>query len=148
EAAVKNGVVNTVRWLLDRDDRHVLLEIANESDSNGYDHAILRQARIHELIELAKSQSVSGRRLLAGTSFGGGVVPTANVIAASDFLLLHGNGADDPQRITNMIAQTRERAGSRQIPIVINEDDHFRFDESRNHLRAALDAHVSWGYFD
>jgi hypothetical protein len=148
EAAVRQGVVNTVEWLLDRGYGHVLLEIANECDVRQYDHAILKPPRIHELIDLAKSRSRNGRRVLVGASFGGGVVPTSNVIRTSDFLLLHGNGADDARRITRMIAQTRSSSAWRPMPVLINEDDHFRFDESSSHLQAALAAHASWGYFD
>jgi hypothetical protein len=146
EAAVRRGVVNTVQWLLDRDYRNVALEIANECDAPAYHHAILTPPRIHELIDLAKSQTRNGRRVLAATSFTGGAVPTANVIRSSDFLLLHGNGADDPGRITRMIAQSRAHA--RPMPVLINEDDHFRFEAPSNHMRAALAAHCSWGYFD
>ena len=34
------------------------------------------------------------------------------------------------------------------MPVLINEDDHFRFDEPENHMMAALRERVSWGYFD
>jgi hypothetical protein len=146
ETVIKNCVSNVVRWLLDRDERHVMVEIANECDSNGYP-AILRPPRIAELIEFAKSEKRGGRRRLVGTSFGGGVVPTAEVAAASDFLLVHGNGADNPRRMTKLIADSRRVAG-RAMPIVVNEDDHFRFDEPSNHMLAAVSAHASWGYFD
>jgi hypothetical protein len=146
-AAVKQGVVNAAGWLLDRGYRNVMLEIANECDV-GYHHEILKAKRIHELIVLAQEQMKDGRRLLTGASFGGGSVPTANVVRASDFILVHGNGPDDPGRITRMIEQTRKQRGYTAKPIVINEDDHFRFDEPQNHMRAALAAHVSWGYFD
>jgi hypothetical protein len=147
-AAVKHGVVETARWLLDRGYRNVMLEIANECDASAYDHEILKARHIHELIVLAQEQNRGGRRLLVGASFGGDNVPTANVIRASDFILLHGNGADDPSRITRMIEQTRKVRGYTVKPILINEDDHFRFDEPANHMQAALAAHVSWGYFD
>jgi hypothetical protein len=148
EASIKRGVVSTVEWLLGRESRNVILEIANECDVREYDHEILKPPRIHELIELAKSRSRNGRRILAGTSFGGGVVPTGNVIRASDFLLLHGNGPDDPRRITRMIARARASSDYRPMPLLINEDDHFRFEARDNHLRAALAAHCSWGFFD
>jgi hypothetical protein len=145
--AVKRGVVNATRWLLDRGYRNVMLEIANECDVAGYQE-ILTPRHIHELIVLAQEQTKDGRRLLAGASFGGGSVPSANVVRASDFILLHGNGADDPARITRMIEQTRKIRGYTPKPVLINEDDHFRFEEPSNHMRAALAAHVSWGYFD
>ena len=67
---------------------------------------------------------------------------------ASDFLLLHGNGPDDPARIRKMIQTSRDAATWRPMPVLINEDDHFRFDEPENHMMAALREYVSWGYFD
>jgi len=47
-----------------------------------------------------------------------------------------------------MIAKTRATVGYRPMPVLINEDDHFRFDDADNHMVAALGAYVSWGYFD
>jgi hypothetical protein len=148
EAAVKRAVTDTVRWLQDGGYRNVLLEIANETNSRSYDHDILKPNRIHELIELAKSIGKDSRRLLVGTSYGGGVPAESNVVKASDFLLLHGNGPDDPDRIRKMIETSRGAAGYRPMPVLINEDDHFRFDQPRNHMLAALGEYVSWGYFD
>jgi len=34
------------------------------------------------------------------------------------------------------------------MPVLINEDDHFRFKEADNHIMAALGLCVSWGCFD
>ncbi len=148
EAGVKRAITNTVNWLLDGGYRNVLLEIANETDVKAYDHEILKPARIHELIDMAKGIGKGGRRLLTGTSYGGGSPARSNVVKSSDFLLLHGNGADDPARIRKMVETSRGAEGYRPMPVLINEDDHFRFDEPDNHMRAALGLHVSWGYFD
>jgi hypothetical protein len=148
EAAVRRAVTNTANWLLDGGYRNVLVEIANETNSRSYDHDILKPGRIHELIELAKGIHKGGRRLLVGTSYGGGVPAESNVVKSSDFLLLHGNGPDDPARIRKMIETSRAAAGYRLMPVLINEDDHFRFDDRDNHLLAALGMYVSWGYFD
>jgi hypothetical protein len=148
ETAVKRGVVNATNWLLDTGRRNILVEIDNECDVRAYDHEILKPGRVHELIEQAKSMTRSGRRLLVGTSFGGGSVATDNVVKASDFLLLHGNGPDDPERIHKMVRASRGVPSWRPMPVVINEDDHFRFDEANNHLMAALSEYASWGYFD
>lgn len=148
EAAVKRAVVNATNWLLDGNYNNVLVEIDNETNVSAYDHAILRPARVHELIDLAKNTTRGGRRLLVGTSYGGGTPAVSNVVKASDFLLLHGNGPDDPTRIRNMIGTSRKAAGYRPMPVLINEDDHFRFNEADNHMMAALGLYVSWGYFD
>jgi len=148
EAAVKRAVENTVHWILDRGYRHVLLEVDNECNSGAYDHAILKAGRVHELIEMAKGIRVAGRRLLVGTSYGGGKVPLANVVKASDFLLMHGNGVSDPARITAMVAEVRKVEGYRPMPIVFNEDDHFDFDKPANNMMAAVGSYASWGYFE
>jgi len=148
EAAIKRAVVNATNWLLDGGYRNVLVEVDNETNVKAYDHEILKPARVHELIDLVKGMNRRGRRLLVGTSYGGGTPATANVIKSSDFLLLHGNGADDPNRIRKMVATTRKTDGYRPMPVIINEDDHFRFSEPQNHMMAALEFYVSWGYFE
>src|SRR5581483_3715511 len=148
EAAVRRAVDNATRWLLDSGRRNVLLEIDNECNVAQYDHDILKPGRVHELIEQAKGITRGGRRLLVGTSYGGGAASTANVVKASDFLLLHGNGPDDPERIRRMIRTSRAQPTWRPMPVAINEDDHFRFGDRENHLMTALSEHVSWGYFD
>lgn len=148
EAAVKRGVENATQWLLSRGYRNVLVEIANETNVAAYDHEIIKPLRIHELIELAKSIRVRGRRLLVGTSYGGGAVPRPNVVKSSDFLLIHGNGVSDPKRIEQMVHETRNVEGYRPMPILFNEDDHFNFDQPVNNFVAAVGAYASWGYFD
>ena len=67
---------------------------------------------------------------------------------AADFLLLHGNGVENPERIAEMVRRTRKVEGYRPMPILFNEDDHFDFDQPVNHFTAALSAYASWGYFD
>lgn len=148
EAAVVRGVENTVRWVLDRGYGNVIIEINNECDVPRYEHEILQPHRVHELIERARAIARDGQRLLAGTSYGGGSIPSERVVAASDVILLHGNGVGDPAGIGRMVEQTRELPTYRPMPIVFNEDDHFAFDQPRNNLLAAIQSYASWGYFD
>jgi hypothetical protein len=148
EAAVVRATDEATRWLLDGDWRNVLVEVNNETDVKAYDHDILRPNRIHELIQRVRQTERAGRRLLAGTSYGGGGVPRENVVRASDFLLLHGNGVKDPARITGMVRQTRAIPGYKPMPILFNEDDHEGFDQPANNFSAAVAEHVSWGWFD
>ncbi len=148
EAAVRRAVKDATQWLLDRDYRHVLVEVNNETNVKAYDHEILKPGRIHELIDAVKGMSRNGRRLLTGTSYGGGAVPLANVVKSSDFLLVHGNGVKDPRRIAEMVRQTRAVEGYRAMPILFNEDDHFDFDKSENNFLSAIGEYASWGYFD
>lgn len=147
EAAVLRAVDRAVDWVFERDYRHVLIEVNNECNVQ-YDHAVLRPDRVHELIERVKARQRAGRRLLVGTSYGGGTIPGERVVRASDFLLLHGNGVRQPERIRQMVRQTRAVPGYRAKPILFNEDDHFEFDRPDNNLDAALAERASWGYFD
>jgi hypothetical protein len=147
EAAVVRGLDNAVEWVLKRGYRNVLIEVNNECNVR-YHHAILQPRRVHELIERAKRLTRAGRRLLVSTSYGGGAIPGENVVRAADFLLLHGNGVNDPDRIATMVRQTRQVAGYRPMPILFNEDDHYGFDQPKNNLLAALGEYASWGYFD
>jgi hypothetical protein len=147
EAAVVKAVDAAVDWVFERGYRNLLVEVDNECNVR-YDHAILRPERVHELMERVKGRTRNGRRLLAGTSYGGGAVPRENVVRVSDFLLMHGNGVTDPKRIAAMVRQARAVPGYRPMPILFNEDDHFDFDRPSNNFEAALSEHASWGFFD
>ena len=145
EEGVKHAVQNTVKWIVEQGYTNVLLEIDNECNIRGYHHEILKQGRVHELIVLARETSP---HILVGTSFGGGSIPTSNVVKASDFILLHGNGVTNPSRIAEMVRKTRSVDGYRPMPILFNEDDHFDFDRATNNMLAAVGEYAAWGYFD
>jgi hypothetical protein len=147
EAAITHATDNVTRWILDRSYRNVLVEINNEC-SAGYHHAILRPERVHELIERVRDRIYEGHRLYAGTSYGGGIIPTENVVRVSDFILIHGNGVSDPDKIAEMVRRTRQTPGYLPKPILFNEDDHFNFDQPWNNFTAAVSEYASWGYFD
>jgi hypothetical protein len=147
EVAVQRGVDNALDWLFKQGYRNVLIEVNNECNVR-YHHAILKPQRVHELIERVQKRTRDGRRFLVGTSYGGGVIPKENVVRASDFLLLHGNGVKDPAHIGLMVRQTRQVPGYRPMPILFNEDDHFDFDQPTNNFIAAINEYASWGYFD
>ena len=148
EAAVFAATDAATQWLLDKAYTNVLVEVNNECNVKAYDHAILKEDRIHSLITRVRDLEKDNRRLLVGTSYGGGTVPLTNVVKVSDFILIHGNGVSDPNRIREMVRETRQVPGYRKMPILFNEDDHFLFDKSDNNFIAAIDEYASWGYFD
>jgi len=153
EAAVIRAADNATAWLLKQRYGHVLVEIDNEADNAKYDHAILRADRVGELIERVQRLSAGAvdapaGRLLVSASLCGGVIPPAHIAAAADFLLLHGNGVDDPGRIRWMVDRTRQLGGAADKPIVFNEDDHFDFDAADNNMLAAVSRYAGWGCFD
>ena len=148
EAAVIRATDTATRWVLDHGWRNVLIEVNNECNG-AYDHPILKPDRVHELIERVKrATAADGHRLLVTTSYGGNHVPHENVVRASDYLLLHGNGVSDPARIAELVRLTRQVAGYTPKPIFFNEDDHFNFDVPVNNFTAALGEYCGWGYFD
>ncbi|MHB8524264.1 MAG: hypothetical protein ACYDH9_26390 [Limisphaerales bacterium] len=148
EAAVLRATDNATHWLLDRGYRNVLVEIDNECNVSDYDHAILKPNRVSELIERVQKTTDAGRRLLVSVSYGGGAIPTENVVRVADFVLMHGNGVSKPERIAEMVRLARRVPGYHGQPVLFNEDDHFGFDQPTNNFIAAISEHASWGYFD
>jgi len=149
ENAICRAVDHTVDWLTEREYRHVLVEVDNECNVAKYTHEILKPHRVHELVRRVRECSIEkGQRILVGTSYGGGTVPSGNVVTESDFVLIHGNGLSDPARIAEMVRQTRAISAYRPMPILFNEDDHFDFEQPWNNFLAALSEYSSWGYFD
>jgi hypothetical protein len=141
EAAVVNAVDNVVDWLLTNDHRNVLVEVCNECNVH-YDHDILQPDRVAELI--ARVTERSNGRLPVSVSLSGGRLPNDRIIAASKFVLLHGNRQDD-ERVAGMVRQIRRRPAfiNDPKPILFNEDS-----TSLENLRAAVDEGAGWGYYD
>lgn len=149
DEAARQAVKNVADWLIEKEYRNVLIEIANECDNRKYEREIIKRDNIHELITLMQDYSEEqGYRYPVSTSFNGNTVPSANVVEVSDFILIHGNGVHDPARITEMVELTRTMEEYRPMPIIFNEDDHYDFDRDENNMKSAFAAGASWGYFD
>jgi hypothetical protein len=153
EESVVRALDGAVDWVLAKGYRNVLIEIANEVNVPRYRWAIVQPARASELIRRVqrgsdgKVASPAGR-LLVSASMGGGAIPPESIVAASDFLLLHGNGVAEPERIRQMADRCRDLPSYAGQPVLFNEDDHFDFDKADNNMLAAVSRHASWGYFD
>ncbi|WP_289037679.1 hypothetical protein [uncultured Zobellia sp.] len=145
EQAVISAVDNAVAWIMNKGYTNIILEVANESNNQSYQHTIIGEHRIHELISRVKKNAPS---LLVSTSFNGNTLPPNKVVEVSDYVLIHGNGVSNPARITEMVSQVRALPSYRPMPIVFNEDDHFDFDKPSNNFVEAVKAYASWGYFD
>jgi hypothetical protein len=152
EAAVVRATENATDWLLSKGYTNVLIEIANECNHPGYP-GIIQPKRADELIKLVHERS-KGRvknpagRLYVSTSLTGGQIPNETIVREADFLLLHGNGQGQPERIRQMVRKTRLVAGYHDQPVLFNEDDHFDFDKAENNFLAAVGEYAGWGYFD
>jgi len=153
EESVIRAAENATDWVIEKGYGNVLIEIGNEVNHSSYTHPIISSQRVDELISLVQRRSV-GRvnaatgRLLVSASLTGGKVPPDNIVEAGDFLLLHGNGVDDPDRIRRMVDQSRANPAYRGVPILFNEDDHYDFDKEDNNFVAAVSRRAGWGYFD
>lgn len=154
EDAVIRAVENATKWVLEKGYTNVIIEINNECNVRYDDHPILQCERVHELIEFAKNMERDGRSLYVSTSLGGGGVPPANIVEASDFVFLHGNGVSNPEQMVEMIREVREMDVYTPMPIVNNEDDQpWREDaqgweDDGNNFVASVMNYASWGYFD
>lgn len=145
ENAVLAAIDNTVIWIQAKGYKNVIIEVANECNNKKYDHSIIKQDRIHELILRIKTNAPE---ILVATSFNGNTIPPNKIVEVSDYVLIHGNGVKIPSRITEMVEQVRALPSYKPMPIVFNEDDHFDFDKPENNFVNATLAYASWGYFD
>lgn len=148
DKAVRRALKNTVEFVLSREYRNVLLEVANECNNRKYDHDILRPDLMPLLIQEAQAITYHRRRLPVGVSFNGNTLPPPEITRLSDFVLLHGNGVKDPARIGQMVRAVRKQDGYKPKPILFNEDDHFDFDKPTNNYIAAIAEYASWGLLD
>lgn len=152
EAAIQKATDHATDWLIEQGYTNVMVEIANECNIH-YRQPIIGPSRAHELIERVQQRSTGklatpAGRLLVSISYTGQTIPTENVVAVSDFVLLHGNGVHQPHRIKEMVDKTRALGTYRNQPIVFNEDDHFDFDQPVNNMAVAIENYASWGLFD
>jgi len=154
EEAVKQAVRNAATWVLKSGYTNVIVEINNECSVRAYDHAILRCDRVHELINIVRNIEVDGRRLYVSTSLAGGGIPPDNIVEVSDFVLIHGNGVQNHERITEISQIVRDKEVYRPMPLVNNEDDipwrneEQGWGEEGNNFVASVKSYTGWGYFD
>lgn len=146
DKAVLKALDQTVEWLLDLGYTNVIFDLVNEANNNGYQQPLLKAERVHDLLDRVRTRTRG--KFPVSTSFNGNTLPPSAVVHASDFVLIHGNGVKDPNRITEMVNQVRLLPGYRPMPVLFNEDDHFDFDKTSNNMLNAVRAYAGWGYFD
>ena len=107
-------------------------------------------ARITEIHRLAAAHDPPRKLLVASSCPGGQHTPAPEVVAVSDFVLIHGNG-EQPAGISQLVGKVRamESWRARPMPIVFNEDDHGNLltpSPMGSNLEAAIAANTSWGF--
>lgn len=143
DAYAREAVCEASLFLKNLPHRNVLIEIANEISLRGYTHPILKADGVVEAVHLA--QQTVNREIPVSFSWTGPLPspgsPAETAFRAVDFVMFHTNGKT-PEQVSQAIDQMRARFGSNR-PLLINEDGVSTFD-----LRAAIEKHVGWGYYD
>jgi len=146
ERAVWRAARSALDFLTRTGRRNVLIEVANEThDRFGYDLFRLEQA--HEMIEELRHDYpgfLYSTSLVGADPRTGSGMPPDSLVAACDYVLLHGNGAT-PDLLAEAIGAVRALPAfaAKPKPIVINEDS-----VGIPNLEAAWRNYASWGYFD
>lgn len=148
DQAIYSAIDHTLDWLYEKGYRNILIELNNECSVDAWDHEILRDPHVSVLIDHVSGREEEGYSYPVGTSYGGGDIPSPEVVAASDFVLIHGNGVSEPDTIRAMVDKVRALPTYRTMPVLFNEDDHYDFDREDNNCIAAVESYASWGYFD
>ena len=128
-AAVPAAATAITQWLAALPLSNFLVEVFNEKC--GDEQITPLGLTVADLIGIVHNASAAARqrqgrgRLLASASCGGGGIPSPSIVAAADFVLLHGNG-QTPAKITKMVetVQAMPAFAAAPKPIVFNEDDH------------------------
>jgi hypothetical protein len=138
--AVANAVTNATNWVLNQGYTNVMIEIANECDLSGFPTS-LKPSNIGTLITAAKMQSITfGHPLLVAADTTSARLPSSGMVAAEDFILLHGNNLTASQ-LTSYVNSARALGTGK--PIIFNEDS-----TTVANFKAAVNDQASWGYYD
>ncbi len=143
DAVVFDVTERVTEWLLRSGHRNILVDVANEA-GDWWPVELMQPARVHELIECARGVTVGGRRLLLGSSSGGGdALPHGPWLAAEDLSMPHGNGCT-PEALAAKLRRLKEmdEYRDRPRPICVNEDSVFV-----ENLEAAVGEGCSWGFY-
>ena len=146
KTTIFSAINNTLDWLMSTNYTNFMIELANECTYINND--ILNPNGIAATIDYVRDYT-KGKYLLS-TSLGPGYVPQDDIIGASDYILLHGNG-QTADSVVNMINQVKnnDEYNRNKKPIMFNEDDHYDWTSNGTYSNfyAAINNHVSWGVF-
>ena len=86
--------------------------------------------------------------LLVSTSMCGNAIPPDNIVVCLGFVLLHGNGVSEPDRIRDMVSSAATWTATRDSPSCLTRMIILLLISDDNNMLAATDSYASWGYFD
>ena len=153
--AINASITNIVDFIISKGYSNILVDVANECTGGQYKGTILlcsdnMTTTITNIKGYIKSKTGKSNGDL-GIYFGSSVnsPPHDDLIGASDFVLMHGNGKSTTD-MQNMINTVRNSTSykAQPKPIVYNEDPNFDFSSSVNNMEVAVSNHASWGFYD
>jgi hypothetical protein len=168
--AVRAAVRNATDWIISRGYRNVIIEIANEHNHNGFDHAIIRTntkdgsyaGEIAELVQIAQQRfDAQNYRLPVSASTSGKIIfkRNSNLQKVADLALTHGNSCKDwdadgdGSMDCDTSALLRDRVNENSYPVVMNEDHNVVGGPGSGDLAEEIEASseafqagASWGY--
>ena len=141
--AQKAAVNNITDWLVKGGYTNVLVETANECNA-GYEPYTDCANEAAVVKQVQDRSATDGRRLATAVSYTGDGMPSDDVLAQEDYVLLHGNGINATQ-LLDLINRVKSDTAYKghSTPIVVNEDS-----TSVDNLNAAVGAGASWGNLD
>ena len=143
ETAIRRAAESAMQFVVDTGYRNVVIELANENQEK-WPWELLRPSQAHTFITDLRAAFSSANLLYSTSVVAHQLLPPEPLIAASDYILIHGNGMR-PEEMGPYVARLRETAAYRAHPkpIVCNEDS-----PNVGNLDAAVACGTSWGYYD
>ena len=143
---IKKAMDNALDWLNKSGYNNFLIEVANECNHGDYSNTILHENEMPNTIDDLKK---SYPNFYFGSSVVGNA-PSSDLIGASDYILVHGNGKD-PSGIKDLINEIEDDSEYKKNnkPIVFNEDNmdnNYDFSSKSNNMEAAVTRHVKLLY--
>ena len=154
--AINASITNMIDWIVvNKSYTNILIDVANECTGSEFNETILHCSdqmaeTIINIKQYIYSKTGENNKEL-GIYFGSSTnkPPADDLIASSDFVLMHGNAKNvtQMQDMINTVKASNSYIANPK-PIVYNEDPNFDFNASVNNMEVAVTNHASWGYYE
>lgn len=145
DSALRRAMRATAEFVLTRQLRHVLIELAAECGRLNADSPLLAPELIPALIRELKDVTYQRRRLLVTVSMGNSEAPPEPIARESDFILVRAAGIRSPARFGELAEKVRKMPGGSQKPLLFAADSPRDRKSFSERCAAALAASSSWG---